>query len=64
MILPSLVLSIGFDDHRTFVVAEIERGWTSIVNQLHAHLPVEPFSSWAPRLIEQPGVVELYEAGA
>jgi hypothetical protein len=57
-----LVLSIAFDDTRNFVVGEVEPGWTSIVEQLHLSLPgVEPFTSWAPRLIESPGVVELYD---
>ncbi len=57
-----LVAAIEFDDGRHFVVGEIEPGWTSIVEQLHLGLPgVEPFTSWAPRLIDRPGVVELYD---
>lgn len=48
-----LVLSIAFDDTRNFVVGEVEPGWTSIVEHLHVSLPgVEPFTSWAPKLIE------------
>lgn len=54
------VLAIAFDDGRTFVVGEIEPAWPSIVEHLHVQLPdVEPFSSWGPRLIESPGVVNL-----
>ncbi|MDB5726720.1 MAG: hypothetical protein JWQ16_3474 [Novosphingobium sp.] len=55
------VLAMLFDDGRTFVVGEIEPAWASTIDQLHGQLPgVEPFASWGPRLIESPGVVNLY----
>jgi hypothetical protein len=55
------VLALSFDDARSFVVGEIEPAWASIVEHLHVQLPnVEPFSSWGPRLIENPGVVDLF----
>lgn len=58
------VLAIGFDDVRTFVISEFEPVWPQMVELLHVHLPgAEPFSSWAPKLIEKPGVVVLYERG-
>ncbi len=57
------VLALSFNDLRTFVVGELEPAWTPIIEQLHIHLPgVEPFASWAPRLIETPGVVNLFGA--
>ena len=55
------VLALSFDDLQTFVVGEIEPAWASIIERLHIRLRgVEPFSSWGPRLIETPGVVDLY----
>jgi hypothetical protein len=55
------VLALSFDDTRSFVIGEIEPAWASIVQYLHVQLPgVEPFASWGPRLIENPGVVSLY----
>jgi hypothetical protein len=55
------VLALAFDDMRTMVVGETEPAWTPIIEQIHVQLPgVEPFSSRGPRLIETPGVVDLY----
>jgi hypothetical protein len=55
------VLALTFDDTRCFVVGEIEPAWTPIIEQIHVQLPgVEPFASWGPRLIETPGVVDLF----
>jgi hypothetical protein len=55
------VLALAFDDLRTLVIGEIEPAWTPVIEQLYVQLPgVEPFSSWGPRLIETPGVVNLF----
>lgn len=55
------VLALSFDDLRTFVAGEIEPAWTPVIEQLHLQLPgVEPFALWGPRLIETPGVVNLF----
>jgi hypothetical protein len=56
------VVAIVFDDVRTFVIGEIEAAWSSVVELLHTCLPgVEPFSSWGARLLESPGVVNLFD---
>lgn len=52
---------ISFDDDRTFVVGEHERAWGPLVDQLHRQLPnVEEFTSWGPRLLAEPGAIDLY----
>jgi hypothetical protein len=59
------VLAIGFDDVRTFVIGEIEAAWPQMVELLHTRLPsVEPFSSWGPKLLATPGVVDLFDRQA
>lgn len=56
------VMAIALDDVRTFVVGEIEPAWPLLIALLHVCLPeVEPFSSWGPRLLAEPGVVDLFE---
>jgi len=58
------VLALSFDDLRTMVLGEIEPAWPSVIEQLHVQLPgVEPFAAWGPRLIEAPGVVDLFGEG-
>lgn len=59
------VLAIVFDDVRTFVLGEIEAAWSQMVELLHACLPgVEPFTSWGPQLLTEPGVLNLFEREA
>lgn len=56
------VLAIVFDDLRTFVLAEIEAAWAQMVELLHTCLSgVEPFTSWGPNLLAEPGVAALFE---
>ncbi|MEG3147167.1 hypothetical protein U1839_21150 [Sphingomonas sp. RT2P30] len=58
------VIAIAFDDGRTFVVGEIDTGWPQVIEFLHVGLPgVEPFTSWGPRLLAEPGVVALFDRG-
>ena len=55
------VLSIGFTNGRSILLAEIEAGWTEVVAALHLHLAdVEPFTVWGPRLLAKPTVYWLY----
>ncbi len=55
------VLSIGFANGRSILLAEIETGWTEVVAALHLHLAdVEPFTVWGPRLLAKPTVYWLY----
>jgi hypothetical protein len=59
------VLAIVFDDVRTFVLAEIEAGWSQVVEYFHLCLPgVEPFSTWAPRLLAEQSVLDLFDREA
>lgn len=56
------VLALAFDDVRAFVLGEVETAWPQMVEHLHVGLPgVEPFSSWGPKLLAEPGVLELFE---
>ncbi|MDB5580969.1 MAG: hypothetical protein JWR80_6145 [Bradyrhizobium sp.] len=56
------VLAISFDDVRTIVIDETNIAWPHMVELLHTCLPgVEPFTSWAPKLLAKPGVIELFD---
>jgi hypothetical protein len=56
------VLAVVFDDMRTFVAGESEAVWPQMLDHLHASLPgIEPFSSWGPKLVAEPGAVALFD---
>jgi hypothetical protein len=59
------VLAIVFDDTRAFVVGEVEAAWSQVVEHFHVCLPgVEPFSTWGPKLLEEQGVLDLFDRDA
>lgn len=57
------ILGVSFADSSTFLLGEIEPGWSEVVDALCKNLAIEPFEEWGPRILANPELFEWFNRG-